>query len=308
MTIGVARRPRRGVSLADVVVVLFLVGVVFLFIIMGMTRARESARLTICQRNLAQIGQALTYYDGAFRGLPTVSLPVAANEPMDKAPPGPLKTMLAALGVADFIGINVEMKNLPELHAPTPEGSVPVAGFFCPNDVEALARRFSSPVSYRASVGSDLGGTDGAFAVGRGATLKEVERRDGLSFTAAFAERLLGDGGRERSRQNYVVVDHVGSGESASGAAGSWRGDAGSTWIPADFRYTLYTHAQRPWANVSQVATDGRTSDMSASSSHVAGLNLLMLDGSARVVTPSIAPEVWRAYGSIGPEPTAPEN
>lgn len=288
--------------------VLFLVGVVFLFIIMGMTRARESARLTICQRNLAQIGQALIYYDGAFHGLPSVASPLAANEPIEKAPPGPLKTILAALGVADFIGLDAEGKSLPGLHAQTPEGSVPVAGFFCPNDVEALARRFPSPVSYRASVGSDLAGSDGAFAVGRGTTLKEVERRDGLSFTAAFAERLIGDGSRERSRQNYVVVDQVEAGEGSGGAAGSWHGDAGSTWIPADFRYTLYSHARRPWADVSQVATDGRTSDIAASSSHVAGLNLLMLDGSARVVTPSIAPEVWRAYGSIGPAPTAPGN
>ena len=147
------------------------------------------------------------------------------------------------------------------------------------------------------------------FAIARGATLREVERRDGLGFTAAFAERLLGDGGRERSPRNYALVDRVAADAKATGAE-SWRGDAGSTWTLADFRYTLYTHARGPWADVSQVARDGRTSDMGASSGHVAGLNLLMLDGSARVVTPTIAPEVWRAYGSIGPEPepTTPGN
>jgi hypothetical protein len=143
--------------------------------------------------------------------------------------------------------------------------------------------------------------------------LPEVERRDGLGFTAAFAERLVGDDGREPSRRNYALVDRVdpgtGSGGQGSGAE-AWRGDAGSTWLPADVRYTLYSHARSPWAEVSQVARDGRESSMGASSAHVAGLNLLMLDGSARVVTPTIAPEVWRAYGSIGPEPepTPPGN
>nr|WP_303652499.1 DUF1559 domain-containing protein [Paludisphaera mucosa] len=275
---------------------------------MGLTRARESARLSMCQRNLAQVGQALAYYDGASRSLPPVAVPLRIDESMDKAPPGPLATMLEALGVPSLLGVDREGSNLPGLRGPTPQG-IPVAGFLCPSDSEVMSGRFPSPVSYRANVGSDLGGSDGPFAVGRSYRLAEVERRDGLSFTAAFCERLVGNGRDERAPANYQVVDLTNS-AAGDGAQvwtdGPWKGDAGSTWKPADFRYTLYNHVSPPWLPVSRVARDGRSADVTASSAHVQGLNLLMLDGSARVVTPSVAPEVWRAYGSVGPEPAQP--
>lgn len=88
--------------------------------------------------------------------------------------------------------------------------------------------------------------------------------------------------------------------------ADSWRGDAGSNWLPADYRYTLYTHAEVPGAVASRVALDGLSSDVGASSAHVGGVNVLMLDGSARLVAPSIDPDVWRAMGSVGPESAEP--
>jgi hypothetical protein len=290
-----------------VVVVAFVVLVVLLFLIMGLTRARESARLAMCQNNLAQIGKALAYYDDAYGGLPFVGAPVAVDSPIDAAPPGPLRAMLETLGVASFLGLDPDGSNLPALRAPTPE-AIPVAGFVCPSDAKAMEGLFPSPVSYRAATGGDPGGTDGPFAIGRRTTLAEVERRDGTSFTAAFAERLVGNDRAVGSIENYHVADRLGDGTvGAVNASGplDWRGDAGSTWKPADFRYTLYNHAAPPSSPESAVARDGRSAAMGASSAHVRGLNLLMLDGSAKVIAPSISPEVWQAYGTIGAETPA---
>ena len=292
-------KARAGLSAADVVVGLFLVSVVFLFLIMAATRARESARLMTCQRNLAQIGQALAYYDGAFGGLPSAQLARDGEAP-GEVPPGPLKAMLDALGVASFLGLDDKGTGVGAPRE-TASAGVPVAGFLCPADQVALGHPFPSPISYRACTGADEAGTDGPFALGRRTSLAEVERRDGAAYTAAFAERLIGDGRPQPSPRNYFVPGIAGPPKSSGDV--SWRGDAGSTWTVSDFRYTLYNHSKPPNHPETWVADDGATSTMGASSSHVRGLNMLMLDGSARIVAPSIDPAVWTAFGTLGPEP-----
>jgi len=44
---------------------------------------------------------------------------------------------------------------------------------------------------------------------------------------------------------------------------------------------------------------------MGASSGHVRGVNLLMLDGSVKLVLPTIARPVWTEFASIHPTDTA---
>ncbi|WP_337173325.1 DUF1559 domain-containing protein [Paludisphaera sp.] len=292
-------------SPADVVVGFAVVVVVILFVLMALPRTRETARLASCRRNLAQIGQALLSYQELSGSLPFVGLPIAVDRPIEEAPPSPKRQMLDALGVADFLGVDALKKDAPRSGGAAPAGGI-VAGFLCPSDAVAFGR-FPAPNSYRASVGSDPEGTDGPFALGRPMDLHEVERRDGMAFTAAFAERLLGDGRDAPSRVNYGLVSSLAEAPSAV----DWRGDAGSTWLPADFRYTLYSHARPPGAASPRVARDGRSSDIGSTSAHVGGVNVLMLDGSARLVAPTIDADVWRAMGSVGPEPDvdpAPRN
>ncbi len=294
------RRPgSAGFSPADVIVALAVAIVVVLFVLMALPRSRESARLAACRRNLAQIGQGLLTYHGMTETLPHVGLALGVDAPVVDAPPSPHRAMLETLGVADFLGVDVLKKGARPAGGAAPVGGA-VAGFLCPSDAAAFGK-FRAPCSYRACAGTEFEGIDGPFAPGRPTTLAEVERRDGLAFTAAFAERLLGDGRDEPSRVNYGLVGSI----SESLAAEDWRGDAGSTWLPADFRYTLYTHAELPGAGSARVARDGRSSSVGAFSAHVAGVNVLMLDGSARSVTPGVATEVWRAMGSIGAEPAA---
>jgi prepilin-type processing-associated H-X9-DG protein len=39
---------------------------------------------------------------------------------------------------------------------------------------------------------------------------------------------------------------------------------------------------------------------MGASSGHVRGVNLLLLDGSVSLVTPAIDPKIWKEFARIG--------
>ena len=47
---------RRGITLLEVIVLIGIIVVVFLFLLMLIPRGREQARLTGCQKNLGQIG------------------------------------------------------------------------------------------------------------------------------------------------------------------------------------------------------------------------------------------------------------
>jgi prepilin-type processing-associated H-X9-DG protein len=186
-----------------------------------------------------------------------------------------------------------------------------VPGFVCASDPNATAGMFPAPISYRATTGSSPPGDDGAFAPGRSIRLKDIEAADGLSFTAAFSERLVGDNQPSATTlRNYRVVPGplTGAGCPSDSAVGGWRGDAGSSWAWADYRFSLYNHALLPSARPSCVASDGQTAFMGASSGHVRGVNMLLLDGSVTVVRLTIDPKVWKEFARINPpERTEPQ-
>ncbi len=161
-------------------------------------------------------------------------------------------------------------------------------------------------MSYRAATGDNPRGDNGAFAPGRSWSLSAIEARDGLSYTAAFSERLVGNGGEGPDHLSmYAIVSpplsDAGCVEASDPAA--IRHEAGSSWVGSDYRSTLYNHALPPDGRPSCIASDGRSAFMGASSGHVRGVNLLRLDGSVSVTVPTIAPEVWRNLAAIGEAP-----
>jgi prepilin-type processing-associated H-X9-DG protein len=160
-------------------------------------------------------------------------------------------------------------------------------------------------VSYRATTGHDSRGTNGVFAPDRRISLADVEKRDGTSFTAAFCERLVGDiVAGKIAPWNYAVVDGPLPPQgctlaSLEASRARWNGDAGASWWLADYRSTLYNHALPPNAAISCVSADDEAAFMGASSGHVKGVNLLMLDGSVKLIVPTIDPKVWKEFAAV---------
>jgi hypothetical protein len=305
-----APRSRPGLSAGELVVILVLASGIILFLLMAVPRGREQARLNGCQRNLAQIGQALSLYDQVVGSLPTVSRLRPLDAVAEAPAPGPLRSLLEALGLQDFRSLSPGSPP-PAASGPVP-GEIPVAGFICSSDPNATSGLQRAPVSYRALTGSDELGMDGPFAPGRRMTVAQVEAADGTSFTAGFSERLVGDGrDNHLSAANYAVV----RGELQRGGCtlvflkdqqAGWRGDAGASWRPADYVSTLYNHGLPPGARLSCLAADGTTAFQGASSGHVRGVNLLMLDGAVKLVLPSVDPKIWKAYADVAPAGSGP--
>ena len=270
----------------EVFMVVAIVGVVGLLILMAIPRQRESARAVRCRDNLRQIGVGLAIDAQNGGHLPAVPSLGALESP---ATPGPLARLLGDLGRPDLVGL-APSKNMPPPVPGAPPAGRRIAGFLCISDPLAM-RGTAASVSYRATAGSGAEGVDGAFAPGRIVTTDQVAAGDGLEYTAAFSERLLGDGrpGGAGGIRNY---------RGTPDPPGGWRGDAGRSWAEADWRSTLYNHAIPPNAAGSTIALDGRTARMGASSGHGNLVHVLTLDGGVRAVKDGVDPKVWRALAA----------
>jgi hypothetical protein len=303
-----------GLTAIEVLTVLAVIVAIALILLMAIPRAREQSRLAGCSRNLGQIGVALALYDQFQNHLPTVSQ-LATLDDRPTAPglappsaPGPLRTLLETLVLPDFTEL-VDRQSPPKPRPGEVPGETFVRGFVCQSDPNALAGRFRAPVSYRAAAGDTPVGDNGPFAPGHVFTLAKIEAGDGLSYTAGFSERLVGD------KQNGVAglsAYHVVAAPLSPGASdcpsspdapdSGWRGDAGSSWRACDYRSTVYNHSLRPMGQPSCISRDGQTALMGASSGHTRGINLLLLDGRVTLVVPSIEQNVWRELGRLGRE------
>jgi type II secretory pathway pseudopilin PulG len=297
---------RRGLSAAEVIVIAAIVSVIALCAVMALPRRRETARLAACRKNLMQIGQALALYDQSVGHLPTVpELGSGVNGPRDS----PLKALLDERSLPDLT--EVTSAETPPPKPPNPlRGERREPGFVCPSDPNATSALFPASISYRATAGDAPDGRSGAFAPGRRVKLATIEAADGLGYTAAFAERLVGNGRNAPDLGNYALaLGPIAETGCPSLDPAAWRGDAGSSWVVSDWKSTLYNHVQPPGASPSCLADDGRTASMGASSGHVPGVNVLIFDGSVRTMTPQIDLKIWREWAAFPePAPSAPTN
>jgi type II secretory pathway pseudopilin PulG len=292
----------RGVTLIEVIVVFAIVTIAFLFLLMMIPRSREQSRLLSCQKNLGQIGKALAIYHQLEHQLPLIVALAGIDEQTQPKSPGPLRILLDTLQTPDFTALT-DLKTPAKVLPGQVPLEIPVPGFVCGSDPNATAGLFRAPISYRATTGDSPAGDNGLFAPGRLIKLTDVEATDGLSFTAAFSERLVGDAKSDSQYVgNYRLVHGPLLGPGCPGAIADtrWIGDAGSSWNRADYRSTLYNHALVPNRKPSCLAIDGETAFMGASSGHVRGVNLLLLDGSVSLITPAIDPKIWKELARIG--------
>jgi hypothetical protein len=291
-----SRRRRAGIQAPEVVVVVVVILVLVLVVLTALPRRRESSRLAACNQNLMRIGIAATLYDKVQGSLPTV--PPPGNDGIPGS--SPIAKMLVALGQPDFLAMSHPKQLPPSRRRPSePEWRIP--GLLCPSDRNALSTQFAAPTSYRATAGDAADGRTGAFAPGQRLTLAEIAAADGLSYTSAFAERLVGDG---RSGSSVLgdyarVAGPVQDSPCPGGSTADWRGDAGSSWTAASWQSTLYNHLLTPNEGPACISDDGRTARVGASSAHTPGTHVLLFDLSVKLYTNQVSRDVWRKLANV---------
>ncbi len=254
-----------------------------------------------CQANLRQIGLALNAYHADHSCFP----------PGVVIGYSPHAMLLPYLGeVPSYNGLNFDLwRPFGKLQNSTIAGQT-LRAFLCPADVQPP---WGGWTNYAVNTGNGVArnGWNGVFHGLGGMRVSEVV--DGTSTTAAASEWVRGPGtpgsqpdalahvfrtfpGLFNSSQFDQFVRLCRSVQVPGGPIAS--DEKGQHWIEAGYPHTWYHHVLAPNEHSCQNASEYDYGAVTASSRHGHGVNVLMVDGSARFVSDSVDVEVWRAIGS----------
>src|SRR5262249_25318010 len=195
--------------------------------------------------------------------------------------------------------------------------STRIGGFLCPSDTDRIADSYNTAHnSYRGCAGTlpynlkddspdQSGRNNGTFWFQ--SAVRPANIIDGLSNTAVFSERCLGDVTSPDPRSNYYITDQspddcLGVAQLTAPILSDPYTGSGARWYDGNVVFTRYHHTFPPskpscllggtWDFDSQVL-------VTANSRHSGGVNLLTADGSARFVKETVGARIWAALGTI---------
>lgn len=309
----------QGFTLVELLVVIAIIAVLTTLLLPAVQAARSAARRISCTNNVRQIGLALHNYSSLHLAFP----------PGNTTGPGVpvFKGLSAHVHLLPFMEeesiaklVNVDAAYDAPQNAAALQAQVP--SFLCPSDADQLPSELGGRNSYYCNQGTniifgmpttesndpnrDLPRPNGVFFLGSKTDTKHI--LDGTSKTAAFSEKLLGDGSNAISTP---ASDTYQPGTYPSTADEALRdclacdtddltkqrvSNVGAPWLWAYHSTTMYWHVAPPNTR-SCMYPPGRIMT-TASSSHTGGVNVVMCDGSVRFVADEIELAVWRAMGT----------
>ncbi len=322
---------RRAFTLMEALVAVAIIGVLVALLLPAVQAARESARRIACRSNLSQLGIALQNYATAFS-----VFPFGVGADFDKLLANPASPSNRRYSLHSQLLPYVELATLfnqlnfantpfyPDTTGdPTAESSqgpnetaarTTVAVFLCPSDFNRMPSRPWGPTNYRSCNGGSWSGRAGNGMFGQGSRIGPADVRDGLSNTAAMCERIRGHDDFENVDMESDLFRMAAPWTEA--AFREWCADlsdaealefekrvynatSGQTWLEGNMSWTRYNHLLPPGRKSCANGLTWNGVAMTAGSRHGLAVNLLLGDGSVRLVTPSVAPSVWQALGTI---------
>lgn len=312
---------RHGFTLIELLIVIAIVGLLIAMLLPAVQAARAAALRTACTNNLKQIGLALQNYHAVHEEFPPGR---GTPSPRIFSP----HAYLLGYMEEDALESQIDFREAPApFTTPTTAydgarnhaaATTTASVLLCPADnLSRVPASQYGATTYAACAGSGansgvLTGADGVFYLGSAIATRHIT--DGTSHTAAFSERMLGDGpaavGGDSGNSDRAILELPPSADPTaaacrSTASGSWNHERGGKWIVGNYGNTLYNHALTPnatnWDCMNATQQKGR---LAARSWHARGANVAFGDGSVRFVEDTVNEIPWRAVATrAGGEP-----
>ena len=239
----------------------------------------------------------------------------------------PLYNAISFLNPPDTPGMAGGVPFMPAYQSPgninTLQSQTKVAIFLCPSDL-SVSSTWEGENNYCGNQGSWLcdrgSATPAPSDTSPGETnqgifyflsrIRPADVTDGMSNTAFFSERIRGNGTSDPKADLYVMPNQTTLAATyqtcmatnpmtAVPLTSKW----GASWVMGENCCTLYNHVSGPNSvSCAGIPFGGNMTNMamqvSASSRHVGGVQVMMGDGSVHFASSSIDLGVWRAMGT----------
>ncbi|TWT86195.1 Fimbrial protein precursor [Pseudobythopirellula maris] len=306
-----AGRLAAGFTLVELLVVIAIIGILVALLLPAVQAARESARLSQCKNNLAQMGKGLMNYESTYGHFP------AGWDDRGLAWSGALLPFIEEQSLYDLLGESKTSSFVPGLGMVTKVGfswtngdnakvcATNIAVYRCPNsqqqprDNQGIEGR--SPTEYGACVSSLVtcdNTAAGCVVTGTVGISQQLTDHNGMFFQESnvkFAEIIDGSSKTiavgERHTDFDTVLDgnsmdfwHTGSPQ-ISNSNNEWSELVASTQAPLNY-----------WADAT---ANGRHVEIAFGSWHAfRGAQFVYADGSVHLVSDNIEEDVYVALGS----------
>jgi prepilin-type processing-associated H-X9-DG protein len=288
-------------------VVIAIIGILVGLLLPAVQAAREAARRMQCGNNLKQLSLALHNYHDTHGSFPYGSGGTRASSGGSTYSAVSLLLPFIEQGsLYDTIDFDYPLGAAIN----TPARQRIVTGFLCPSDRDNPQPQMGGAINYMGNKGSshmfgDTASQNGIFLHFK--PLKFSDIIDGTSNTAAFAERLLGDGNNGTVDLKSDVFLGLGDpadpdetivmcdATDASNLANQFPIFMGAPWMNGQH---TYQHVNVP--NTRSCGFYPTKATMAATSRHPGGVNMSLCDGSVRFAAETIDRMLWRAIGTRG--------
>ena len=292
----------RGASLIEVIVMLFVIGLLLALVIPAVQYARESSRRIQCLDNLKQMALGLHGYNSMYSVFPRGSfdtpslhismLPFVEQNPLYNA------INFQFTGRFDFPQNSTVVGLTPSI-------------FLCPSDRIPDGGAGVGWTNYAGNrgVGVQKYGYNGIFTFFPSFMVGVDNIKDGSQNTALLSEWLLGNTERDPRRTNYHTPRRLSEPEQFDEFIQECRDlnpsvaaiaphPKGSVWMYGEFGHTFYNHTMKPNEHTCLNGTGYQVGAWTTGSNHNNGINTAFADGHVRFIKSAISQEIWHAIGS----------
>lgn len=311
---------RKAFTLVELLVVIAIIGILVGLLLPAVQAAREAARRMQCSNNIRQMALATANYESAFKCLP------ASRVSRTKDRLGPVSGISVHARLLPYMEQNQVSQLIDfgvDYNHPNNAAALvtPVATFRCPSDPASAVPpdRIAGINNYYVNSGTvplwsrstsnplpNVPDNNGVFY--RDSFLKLAAILDGVSNTAAFAERIAGDYDQNKATlksDTFAPGTNITTADEAyrDCYAMNWKdiskqgfSDIGTPWLRAYHSTSEYYHISEPNGR-SCMFPPGRIMT-TANSHHGSGISLALVDGSTHYISNSVDLAVWRAVGT----------